>query len=353
MNNKNVALVTYRGDSVENLHCAHVSVVDEVGNILYSFGDPRRMTLARSAAKPAQALAVLESGAFSQFDFDDADLALMCASHSSEKRHIERTHSMLGKVGANESDLRCGGHAAVSDAVNREWIKRDFIPTASCSNCSGKHVGMLGAALALGQGFAGYNESDHPLQQHVKRVVADLCEIPVDAVQWAVDGCNLPTPAFPLDKLALIYARLAHAADSEYKDESSSARLGALARIYHAMTTYPELVAGEDRYCTELMRAFEGQVVGKLGADACYGVGIRASEQTRRLGALGAIGISVKVDDGNIEVLYRLVSEILERLQIGTAEQRALLRRYHRPPMLNTVGLETGRAEFTFDLGRP
>ncbi|MNQ96771.1 L-asparaginase II [compost metagenome] len=119
------------------------------------------------------------------------------------------------------------------------------------------------------------------------------------------------------------------------------------------MTTYPEMVAGEERYCTELMRAFEGKVVGKLGADACYGVGIRASEQTRRLGALGAIGISVKVEDGNIEVLYRLVSEILERLQIGTAKQRGLLNKYHRPPMLNTMGLETGHAEFTFDLNRP
>ncbi|WP_262137675.1 asparaginase [Pseudomonas sp. Marseille-Q5117] len=353
MENNNLALVTYRGDSVENLHYAHVAVVDEIGNILYCFGDPHRMTLARSAAKPAQALAVIETGALGQFGFDDADLALMCASHSSEERHIERTHSMLHKVGANESDLRCGGHAAVSDAVNREWIKRGFTPTACCSNCSGKHVGMLGAALALGQDFSGYNESDHPLQSHVKRVMADLCEMPVDAVEWAIDGCNLPTPAFPLDKLALIYAKLAQGADSAEGVESLSVRSEALARIYHAMTNYPEMVAGEERYCTELMRAFEGKVVGKLGADACYGLGIRASEQTRRLGAHGAIGISVKVEDGNIEVLYRLVSEILERLQIGTATQRGLLNKYHRPPMLNTMGLETGHAEFTFNLKRP
>ncbi|MNJ67554.1 L-asparaginase II [compost metagenome] len=118
------------------------------------------------------------------------------------------------------------------------------------------------------------------------------------------------------------------------------------------MTTYPEMVAGEERYCTDLMRAFNGEVVGKLGADACYGLGIRASEQTRRLGATGAIGLSVKVEDGNIEVLYRLVSEVLERLQIGTAEQRGLLNKYHRPPMLNTMGVVTGSAVFAIDLMR-
>ena len=100
-------------------------------------------------------------------------------------------------------------------------------------------------------------------------------------------------------------------------------RVRALARIHHAMTAYPELVAGEGRYCTVLMNAFDGQVVGKLGADACYGIGVRASERTRALGADGALGISVKIEDGNLDVLYMVVSELLERLQIGTAEQRA------------------------------
>ena len=116
------------------------------------------------------------------------------------------------------------------------------------------------------------------------------------------------------------------------------------------MTAYPELVAGEGRYCTVLMNAFDGQVVGKLGADACYGIGVRASERTRALGADGALGISVKIEDGNLDVLYMVVSELLERLQIGTAEQRAPLAGFHRPRMLNTQGVEIGHATFPFEL---
>jgi L-asparaginase II len=353
MNKNDAAVVTYRGGSVENLHGANVAVVDEAGTLLYGFGNPERMTLARSAAKPAQALAVLEAGAFDRFDFDEADLALMCASHSSEARHIERTLSMLGKIDLPESSMRCGGHPPISDAVYKDWIKRDFTPTACCSNCSGKHVGMLGAALALGQTAEGYESCDHPLQLHVKAVVADLCDLPVDGVEWATDGCNLPTPAFPLDRLARMYARLASAADDAAKGEAASARVNSLAKIYRAMTRHPEMVAGEGRFCTELMKTFDGEVVGKLGADGSYGIGIRASEQTRRLGSDGALGFSVKVEDGNIEVLYMLVCEILQRLQIGTSQQRGLLGRFHRPKMMNTMNREVGHAEFIFSLEQP
>jgi L-asparaginase II len=76
-----IAATTYRGEAIENTHIAHVAVVDAQGRLLYAFGDPTRMTLARSAAKPAQALAVLETGALERFGFEEADLALMCGSH--------------------------------------------------------------------------------------------------------------------------------------------------------------------------------------------------------------------------------------------------------------------------------
>ena len=351
MDTQRAAVVTYRGNAIENTHVADVAVVDAGGRLLFRLGDPFRMTLARSAAKPAQALSVIETGAPERFGFDEADIALMCASHSSEERHIARTRAMLAKVDAQESDLRCGGHAPLSDAVYRSWIKRDYTPTGVCSNCSGKHVGMLAGARAIGAAIADYHLPAHPMQMRVKQVVADACGLPDDEVDWAIDGCNLPTPAFPLDRLARLYASLADGADKvEAGGAAMTDRVRALARIHHAMTAHPELVAGEGRYCTVLMEAFEGQVVGKLGADACYGIGVRASARTRELGADGALGISVKIEDGNIDVLYMMVSELLERLRIGTDTQRARLAAFHRPRMLNTQGVEIGHATFPFEL---
>lgn len=345
------AVVTYRGDAVENKHSAHIAVVDATGRLLFRFGDPFRRTLARSAAKPAQALAVLEAGGVDKFAFDVPDLALMCASHSSEPQHIERAAEMLKKANAQDSDLRCGSHEPLSEAVGRDWIKRDYVPTGICSNCSGKHVGMLAGAQALGASKIDYHLADHPMQLLVKRTVADMCELPECEVEWAIDGCNLPTPAFPLDRLALIYGKFAQAVDAVAAGGGSiSDRVKSLARIANAMIQYPEYVAGEGRFCTALMRAFEGRLIGKLGADGCYGIGVMASAATKALGAEGAVGIAVKIEDGNIDVLYSLVSEVLHRLNIGKFKQRAELAQFHMPRMANTMNVVTGHRKFPFSL---
>jgi L-asparaginase II len=348
-----VAATVYRGEAIENTHLAHVAVVDASGRLLYSFGDPARVTLARSAAKPAQALAVLETGALERFGFDEADLALMCASHSSEARHIERTRGMLAKAQASEADLRCGGHPPLSDAVYIDWLKRDFKPGGVCSNCSGKHAGMLAGARAIGAALDGYERPGHPMQTRVKQTVADVCDLPADAVLWSTDGCNLPTPAFPLDRLARMFAKLAAAQDEVTASSAASSvapRTAALARIYRAMTAYPELVGGVDRFCTVLMQAFDGALVGKVGADGSYAFGVRASAQTARLGAAGALGIAVKIEDGNLAMLYAVAAELLVLLDIGTTEQRAKLEGFHAPKRLNTMGVETGRVAFSVEL---
>ena len=345
-----VAATIYRGDSIENTHLAHVAVVDADGRLLYSFGDAARMTLARSAAKPAQALAVLETGALEQCGFDEADLALMCASHSSEPRHIERTRGMLAKAQASEADLRCGGHPPLSDAVYVDWIRRGFTPTGVCSNCSGKHAGMLAGARSIGAALAGYELPEHPLQVRVKQTVASVCDLPDEGVQWAIDGCNLPTPAFPLDRLARLFAKLAAARDQQEAGAATPPRTAALARIYRAMTSYPELVGGEGRFCTLLMQAFDGALVGKVGADGSYAIGVRASHQTARLGAQGALGIALKIEDGNLGALYAVTAELLAVLDIGTPHQRAVLEGFHAPKRLNTMGIEIGRMGFSIEL---
>ncbi|GKZ37901.1 hypothetical protein AbraIFM66950_009733 [Aspergillus brasiliensis] len=340
-------VVTHRGSVVENRHQVHAAVTDATGRLLYAVGNPTRVTLARSAAKPAQALAVLETGALEQFDFDEADLALMCASHSSEDRHLARAHAMLRKANVQEEDLRCGGHAALSETVNRAWIKRDWTPTAIANNCSGKHAGMLAGAKALGASTADYHCIAHPLQQRVTQAVEELAGLSADRVQWAIDGCNLPAPALPLQHLASMYASIANATDAAPSGHSSS-RMQALGRIFRAMSGHSELVGGEGRFCTVLMQAFEGALIGKVGADGCYAIGVRASNSTQRLGISGALGIAVKIEDGNREILYAAVVEILRQLQIGSPVQLQALEGFHQLEIYNTAGIVTGHTSHQF-----
>ncbi|KAF9632902.1 putative l-asparaginase ii protein [Lasiodiplodia theobromae] len=343
-------ILTDRGGIIENTHAIHAAIVSSTGALLHAVGNPHRLTLARSAAKPAQALAILETGAFDQYNFSAADLALICSSHSSEERHISRARDMLERVGGgsiSESDLRCGGHPALSEAVNREWVKKDFVPGPLCNNCSGKHVGMLAGAVALGADTATYHLPDHPMQVRVRECVADMCGLPAEQVAWAVDGCNLPAPACPLRCLARNYALVAEAAgvvrrEGPEEEEKASSRAKAMGRIFDAMVKHPEMVAGEGRFCTVLMEAFGDTVIGKLGADACYGVGVRASGQR------GALGIAVKIEDGNEEILYAAVAEILEQLQIGTVDMRQKLAAFHHLSRVNTAGVVTGKVSFQF-----
>lgn len=332
-------VVSDRGGVVENRHGVHAAVVDSGGKILYAVGDPTRVTLARSAAKPAQALAILETGARDLFGFDEGDVALMCASHSSEDRHVTKARDILAKANVKEDNLRCGGHKPLSDTVYRSWIKKDYEPTAVDSNCSGKHAGMLAGSKALNADVHDYHLSSAPMQLKVKEVMAETTGLPQDEIAWGVDGCNLPAPAFPLHGLARMYAGFAAAGPTSNKG-----------RIFHAMAHRPELVAGEGRFCTELMNAYEGSLIGKLGADGCYGVGVLPCEETERIGAQGAVGIAVKIEDGNINILYAAVMELLERLHLGQPEARRKLNSFHLPKIVNTAGQVTGQITHPFEL---
>lgn len=342
-----------RAGVIENRHTVHAAIVDVRGHLLYAVGDHTRITLARSAAKPAQALAIVETGALAKYNLDAADLALMCASHSSEDRHVARARGILAKIECGEEDLQCGGHASISDVVNRAWIKADFTPTPVYSNCSGKHAGMLAGTKALGADVGSYHHPTSAMQIRVRETVDELCCLEANSSLWGTDGCNLPAPAFPLHRLARMYAVFANGASQVTSNGPEiTIRTKALSQVFHAMTTYPELVAGEDRFCTILMTAFQGLLISKLGADGCYGIGVKETERTRVLRAEGGLGIAVKIEDGNIGILYAAITEILEQLRIGEVEMRRQLSRFHCPEIRNTVGVVTGKTVHAFKVRR-
>lgn len=96
------------------------------------------------------------------------------------------------------------------------------------------------------------------------------------------------------------------------------------------------------------MQTYRGQLFGKVGADASYGIGVRESEDTRRLGVEGALGVAAKIEDGNLEILYAVIPEILEQLGIGTPEQRGRLDGIHHLQRRNTMNEVTRHVRFNF-----
>jgi L-asparaginase II len=262
-----------RGTIVESRHHVHVAVVDSGGQLVARAGDPDLVTFWRSAAKPFQALPLVADGVAERFELTREMLAIACASHSSEPGQVQLVRDFLGKIGCSERDLLCGPHPPLSDAVAKDYETRGVRLTAVYSNCSGKHTAMLALARYHGWPTEFYTRLDHPVQQRCLAEVSRWSDVPVERIGVAVDGCGVACFAIPLRSMGLAYARLANAAP----------------RILEAMLRHPELLAGEGRPCTDMMRAHPGRVVTKVGADGVYSALL---PQER-------LGVALKVEDGH------------------------------------------------------
>src|SRR5258705_9019395 len=199
---------SYRGSVVESRHAVHVAVVDSSGRLVAQAGDPDYRTFWRSAAKPFQAWPLVEDGVVERFGLTRQDLALACASHSSEPGQVALVREFLQRIGCSERDLMCGPHRPLSDAVAKDYETRGLRLTAIYSNCSGKHTAMLALAKHHGWPTEFYARTEHPVQQRCLKSVSDYTDVPGAEIGVAVDGCGGARVALPVRQMALAYTRL-------------------------------------------------------------------------------------------------------------------------------------------------
>ena len=325
-----------RGDLVESVHAGGIAVAGATGRVLLAHGDPAGVTYLRSAAKPAQVLPLLAAGGAERFRFTEAEIAVMIGSHGGEPIHVEAVRSILDKVGLPEAALQCGAHAPFhrpSAQFLREAGRR---PSALHNNCSGKHAGMLALSLAIGAPHDRYLEESHPVQQRIRRAVGALAGVAPEAIPTAIDGCSAPTFALSLAAAATFYARLVEPSGmpSDLAD--------AAGRAVAAMRRHPEMVAGTDRLCTDLMRAAPG-LVAKIGAEGFYGLAWTGDGSGR--------GAALKIGDGDGDRARPAAALALLRSQgvLAPAAAEALADR-HAPPLRNHRGLLVGRLHPVLDL---
>ncbi len=323
------------GYFTENVHLGSVAVVDPEGKLLWSAGDPDFLTFTRSALKPFQALPFLLADGPARFGLDTAELALLCASHSGEERHLSVVSSILDKIGLDPSHLECGCHAPLYyDSVGqpappgRRW-------TALHHNCSGKHSGFLAWCRLHGVASSQYVAPQHPLQQAILAALSDMLQVPGASLPAGLDGCSAPNYALPLRRIAQLYARLAQG--------SADARLGAvMGDLFGAMTGHPELVSGEARCDLAYMTAGGGDWVSKVGADALQAIGVRAA----------GLGIAIKISDGNPRALQAACYGVLDQLGLLDARRRSLLASFREPLLLNARGATVGQVRAVLSLQR-
>lgn len=315
-----------RGDTVESRHRGAFAVVDVRGRVVESCGDIEAAVFPRSAIKPIQALPLIETGTAAAFGLSDAEIALACASHNGEPRHVETVTRWLAHIGLSVADLECGASLPGTEDALRALFATGGRATAAHDNCSGKHTGFLSVARHLGQPTRGYIRYDHPVQQRVLGVLEQMTGLDLARAPRGTDGCGIPVIGVPLGNLALAMARLGHPHDQP------KARRDACARIRAAMAVEPFMVAGTGRFCTRAIEALAGRALVKTGAEGVY-CAVLPDER---------LGIAIKIDDGARRAAEFVTMRLLQRLGVVNDEAAHRLRADIEPVIANRAGVAVG-----------
>jgi len=275
-----LATVT-RGGIAESLHLGHLIVLNADGSTYLSKGSPELPMFPRSAVKSLQASAMLKA----RVTVSDEELAIICASHSGSQSHIDLVIKMLEKRDISISTLKNSVDKPLGEKEKIAWGEKP--PSQLAQNCSGKHAGMLITCKQNGWDMANYLDLNHPLQIAIKNEIEELAGEKVTEV--SIDGCGAPLFAISLVGLARSIFNLVKSKESVHK------------QIVTACTTYPELVAGEGRLTTRMMRAVPGLFMkeGAEGIEVC-------SLPDGRV-------IAIKIIDGSWRPVAPIIMEIFKR----------------------------------------
>ena len=312
----------WRGSYLESVHTGMAVICDKDGEISHQWGDPNALILPRSSAKMMQAIPLIISGAEKKFSIGEDLLALACASHNAAEIHLSRVLGWLSHLGFSETDLRCGPQPSRDPYVKKQMLEKGQSPCQIHNNCSGKHAGFLSVARHLNAGPE-YTDPDHPVQLMVMDVFQELTQNKVDGI--TIDGCSAPNPAIPLYSLAkaMSWFATAHKRD----DQLSKAAL----KLRNAMVNYPELVAGDLRACTNLMKACEKKAILKTGAEGVFVAILPELEK----------GIALKIFDGGTRASECAIASLLIQLGVLNPNHPTALA-YTHAPILNWRKIQTG-----------
>lgn len=249
-----------RGDKLESQHFGVAVLVDKNGT-KQALGNDQIQSFTRSIIKPIQAKVAMKFlGQELALDL----LAIACASHTSEPEQLALINKFLQVFNLDQADLFCGS------------IEH---------NCAGKHSLMLAATHSAQD----YHQATHNLQQAIvkelQRLNPQLTSIPI-----ASDGCGLPTYYMSLEDMGICFANLI--TDQSY------------ARIITAMNNYPYIIAGKNKFDSELMAAYPNKFIAKGGAE---GLMMIANLETKEV-------LIVKIADGSQRAKFIIARELLRSL---------------------------------------
>jgi L-asparaginase II len=284
--------VTSRSGFDESVHFGAVVCLGPSGDIVHAAGDPTVAVYPRSANKPIQATAMVRAG----LQLPPRLLALVCASHDGTPMHTAAALEILGLAGLDDDALANTPDLPLDPACAEQLLRDGGGRRALWQNCSGKHGGMLVTSARRGWPVdQTYLAPDHPLQSAITITIDELAgEV---HTHLGVDGCGAPAHVTSLLGLARSFRAIAMERGE----------------VYRAMTGHPEMVGGDRRDVTKLMRLVPG-LVAKDGAEGVYAAALPDGR-----------AVALKIADGAGRARPAVLLAALERLGVDTCRAAPLL----------------------------
>ncbi|ASK62533.1 asparaginase [Virgibacillus phasianinus] len=293
----------FRGGELENTHQGIICVLNEKKEIVYEKGNAEHSTFYRSAMKPIQAIPIFTTNVIEKYNLSNREAALFTASQRGEEYHQDALESLMKKLQLSEEMLVCNKSYPLNEEPKQTYIWEHKPPRRLLHNCSGKHLGFLAYSRERGYGIDRYTELNHPLQQEVLHLVADLSETPFDQINTAVDGCGVPVHGVPLKNMAISFLKFVV---PELNKDLKTA--DAVKKIGNVMNQHPEIVASHNFICTALLE--DNNIIAKGGAQGVYCLALKKEK----------ISIALKVLSGSELVWPVIVAELLKDLNYSNTD---------------------------------
>ncbi len=276
-----------RSGVVESQHRGFLVALNADGSVNLELGDSSHLIFPRSTVKAFQGAAMVRKG----LDLEPRLLALGASSHSGSTEHIAAVREILATVGLDESALQCMLDKPLGEPERRAY--GDQAPTRIAMNCSGKHAAMLVTCVKNGWSIDNYLDADHPLQIACREELENLAGEKITLT--STDGCGAPLFLISVAGLARAVRAITISTDSAHTSVLAASR------------EFPEMVAGEGRLTTTMIR----EVPGLYMKDGVEAVEVASMPDGRTL--------LFKVSDGSLRPFRALVHAGLKRLGVDSS----------------------------------
>ena len=316
-----------RGNIVESIHDAKCVVQNFKHKIIFTTGHELDLVYPRSAIKIFQAIPFIQSKAHNKYKLSKKEIAISCASHCGERKHMIVLHKWIQKIKINNNSLMCGIHNPLNIDSSNKLLLSGKTPNQLHNNCAGKHLGMISGCLANKMDIHNYVDYNHPYQKLIRTSLENITNCKITKKQVGIDGCSAPQYAFPLQNLSVSMVNL-------IKNYIGSGVFSIpIKLLVDSIQQYPQLIGGSKKFDSELMRITKGKFFSKGGAE---GVLLFAHKEKK-------IGGVIKIKDGNERALPSAATAIFKKLSLVTKNEQRELSDWSNQQIYNHAKITVGK----------